>query len=102
MRPRSCAIHCCWSPGQLDEKRFGPPDPVQRMPDGVVQSGKRRSVYVQQLRKDPPTILENFDLPAMNPNCLSRSDSLVALQALPPVKRHRAVRELAGQLAARA
>ncbi len=85
--------------GQLDEKRFGPPDPVQRMPDGVVQSGKRRSVYVQQLRKDPPTLLENFDLPAMNPNCLSRSDSLVALQAL-HLLNDSVVRELAGQLAA--
>ena len=86
--------------GQLDEKRFGPADPVQRMPDGVVQSGKRRSVYVQLLRKDPPTILENFDLPAMNPNCLSRADSLVALQAL-HLLNDTVVRELAGQLATR-
>ncbi len=74
--------------GRLDEKRFGPADPVQVLPDGIVQSGQRRSVYVQQLRKHPPTLLECFDLPAMNPNCLSRSDSLVALPGAPPAQRH--------------
>jgi cytochrome c553/mono/diheme cytochrome c family protein len=86
--------------GRLDEKRFGPADPVQVLSDGVVQSGQRRSVYVQQLRKHPPTLLECFDLPAMNPNCLSRSDSLVALQAL-HLLNDTTIRELAGHLARR-
>jgi hypothetical protein len=68
--------------GELDETRFGPAEPVRVQPDGLVLSGKRRSIYVQQLRKQPPSLLESFDLPAMNPNCLQRSESLVSTQAL--------------------
>jgi cytochrome c553 len=86
--------------GQLDQTRYGPADPVRVLPDGLVQSGKRRSIYVQQLRKHPASLLESFDLPAMNPNCLQRQDSLVALQAL-HLLNDTAVRELAGQLADR-
>jgi len=86
--------------GQLDPTRFGPPEPVRVLPDGLVQSGRRRSIYVQQLRKHPPSLLESFDLPAMNPNCLQRQDSLVALQAL-HLLNDSAIRELAGQLADR-
>src|SRR6185503_1980459 len=62
--------------------------------------GKRRSVYVQNLRKQPPSLLESFDLPAMNPNCLQRSESLVAPQAL-HLLNDTAVRELATQFADR-
>jgi hypothetical protein len=86
--------------GELDETRFGPADPVRALPDGLVQAGKRRSIYVQQLRKQPASLLESFDLPAMNPNCLQRQNSLVALQAL-HLLNDTAVRELAGQLADR-
>ncbi|MBC7818803.1 MAG: PSD1 domain-containing protein [Planctomycetaceae bacterium] len=86
--------------GQLDETRFGPADPVQVRPDGLVLSGKRRSVYVQQLRKHPASLLESFDLPAMNPNCLQRAESLVAPQAL-HLMNDAAVRELARQFADR-
>ncbi|MFM9960823.1 MAG: PSD1 and planctomycete cytochrome C domain-containing protein [Planctomycetaceae bacterium] len=86
--------------GQLDETRFGPADAVQVRPDGLVLSGKRRSVYVQQLRKHPASLLESFDLPAMNPNCLQRSESLVAPQAL-HLMNDAAVRELARQFAVR-
>ena len=68
--------------GQLDETRYGPAEPVTARADGLVLAGKRRSVYVQQLRKQAPSLLESFDLPAMNPNCLERRDSLVAPQAL--------------------
>ena len=68
--------------GELDETRFGPAEPVRVQGDGLVLTGKRRSIYVQQLRKQPPSLLESFDLPAMNPNCLQRSESLVATQAL--------------------
>ena len=63
-------------------------------------SGKRRSIYVQQLRKQPPSLLESFDLPAMNPNCLQRSESLVAPQAL-HLLNDTAVREMAAQFADR-
>ena len=86
--------------GQLDQTRFGPAEPVRVLPDGLVQSGRRRSVYVEQLRKHPPSLLESFDLPAMNPNCLQRQDSLVALQAL-HLLNDSVIRELAGQLADR-
>ena len=70
-----------WVAGELDETRFGPAEPVNARGDGLVLSGKRRSIYIQQLRKSPASLLESFDLPAMNPNCLQRSDSLVAPQA---------------------
>jgi hypothetical protein len=68
--------------GELDRSRFGPPASVEVRPDGLVRSGRRRSIYVQQLRKHPATILDAFDAPAMSPNCLSRTESLVATQAL--------------------
>jgi hypothetical protein len=84
--------------GQLDETRFGPADPVQPRGDGLVLSSRRRSVYVQQLRKQPPTLLETFDLPAMNPNCLERTESLVAPQAL-YLLNDSTVRELARRFA---
>ena len=86
--------------GQLDETRFGPGDAVTVRPDGLVLSGKRRSVYVQQLRKHPASLLESFDLPAMNPNCLQRAESLVAPQAL-HLMNDAAVRDLARQFADR-
>jgi hypothetical protein len=89
-----------WAAGQLDETRFGPAEPVKVRADGLVSSGKRRSVYVQQLRKQPPSLLESFDLPAMNPNCLQRSESLVAPQAL-YLLNDTAVREMAAQFADR-
>ena len=73
--------------GRLDETPFGSPDRVEVRGDGLVTSvgtekGWRRSIYVEQRRKDLPTILENFDLPQMNPNCLERRDSTVVTQAL--------------------
>ncbi|MSU62072.1 MAG: DUF1553 domain-containing protein [Pedosphaera sp.] len=73
--------------GRLDETPFGPPDKVQVRGDGLVTSvgnskGWRRSIHVQQRRKEIPTILEAFDLPQMNPNCLARPNSVVATQAL--------------------
>jgi cytochrome c553 len=86
--------------GQLDETRFGPADPVKVNPDGLVESGRRRSIYVQQLRKHPPSLLESFDLPAMNPNCIQRSESLVSTQAL-HLLNDTAVRKLAGHFADR-
>ena len=73
--------------GRLDPTQFGPPDPVLVRRDGLVTpietgNGWRRSVYVNQRRTNLPTLFDNFDLPAMNPNCLERSESIVAPQAL--------------------
>ena len=66
----------------LNDTGGGPSEPVQVHPSGLVLTGQRRSIYVQQLRKHPPSLLDSFDLPAMNPNCLQRTDSLVPTQAL--------------------
>lgn len=73
--------------GKLDPTPFGPADPVQTRPDGLVTpsatpNGWRRMIYVQQARKKQVTHQENFDFPQMNPNCVERRDSLVAPQAL--------------------
>jgi mono/diheme cytochrome c family protein len=69
--------------GKLDEHRHGPPDAVTVRGDGLVTAvGYRRSIYVRQRRSQIPTLLETFDLPQMNPNCVARSDSTVATQAL--------------------
>lgn len=89
-----------WIAGQLDQRSFGPAEPIQARADGLVLSGKRRSIYVQQLRKQVPSLLESFDLPAMNPNCLKRSESLVTPQAL-HLLNDTAVREMAAQFADR-
>lgn len=73
--------------GRLNQKRFSPADPVEVRKDGQVtpigtREGWRRIIYVRQSRKQIPTHLENFDNPQMNPNCIERRDSIVALQAL--------------------
>jgi len=73
--------------GRLDETPYGKPDPVEISKDGLVTSQPiggqwRRSVYVRQRRKEMPSILETFDLPQMNPNCISRIDSTVVSQPL--------------------
>lgn len=73
--------------GQLDTTAFGTPDAVTGRADGLVtanrkDAGWRRTVYVQQRRSALPSILETFDLPQMNPNCVERPNSMVASQAL--------------------
>ena len=74
--------------GRLDHTPFGPADPVNARTDGLVTSmGRsnqtwRRSIYALQRRTQPLTILENFDLPTMNPNCTHRMESTVVPQAL--------------------
>jgi len=73
--------------GRLDETPYGVPEPVLVRDDGLVtpietEKGMRRSIYVAQRRTDTPTILENFDLPPMSPNCVERNVSTVAPQAL--------------------
>ena len=73
--------------GKLDETPFGPAERVERREDGLVTSvgsekGWRRSIYVLQRRSQASTILEDFDLPQMAPNCGERSVATVAPQAL--------------------
>jgi Protein of unknown function (DUF1553)/Protein of unknown function (DUF1549)/Planctomycete cytochrome C len=91
--------------GRLDETPAGPPDAVEARPDGLVTPtgtarGWRRLLYVRQTRKQLPTHLENFDYPAMNPNCLERRESTVAPQAL-HLMNNGMVRRLAASFAER-
>lgn len=91
--------------GELNHSPFGPPDDVDVREDGLVtarphQAGWRRSIYVLQRRTKLPTILESFDSPQMGPNCLERSESIVAPQALHLLNNSQ-VHELAGRFAAR-
>ena len=91
--------------GKLDETPFGPPDELEVRADGLVRvkgtsKGWRRSIYALQRRKNPISLLEAFDLPQMSPNCVSRSVSTVATQALHLLNDAR-VRELAGSFAER-
>ena len=91
--------------GRLDETPFGPGDGVAARPDGLFtpvggERGWRRLVYVNQMRKQMPTHLENFDYPQMNPNCVERRDSTVAPQAL-HLMNNGMVQDLANHFAAR-
>lgn len=86
--------------GQLQEQQFGPAEPIQHRGGGLIVAGRRRSIYVQQLRKELVSLLESFDLPAMNPNCLSRAESLVAPQAL-HLLNDTGIRQLADHFATR-
>lgn len=95
--------------GRLDLTPFGPADGVEKRGDGLVTSntrtgndtdGWRRSIYVLQRRTQRLTILDNFDLPQMNPNCTQRNESVVAPQALHLLNNKR-IHQLAGIFAAR-
>jgi mono/diheme cytochrome c family protein len=73
--------------GRLDESSFGPPAEISVKPDGEIvpiaaKRGYRRGIYLQQRRSRPVTMLETFDAPLLNPNCIRRSESTVSLQAL--------------------
>ena len=73
--------------GRLDETRYGPPDLLYVREDGLVTApetaaGWRRSIYAEQRREDVMTTLDLFDYPQMTPNCISRTDTAVAPQAL--------------------
>ena len=72
---------------RLDTKTFGFPEPVEVRPDGEVvakcsDAGCRRSIYMLQRRSRPLTMLQTFDAPQLNPNCLKRDLSTVSSQAL--------------------
>lgn len=73
--------------GRLDPGRFGPPGEVEVTPEGEVLSkgsraGFRRSIYMRQRRSEALTLLEVFDAPQLDPNCLKRGYSTVPTQAL--------------------
>ena len=90
---------------QLDLTQYGPPDAVEAREDGLVvsserPSGRRRSIYVLKRRTQRLTILDNFDRPAMSPNCVNRAVSIVAPQAL-HLMNNRMVHELSQALAKR-
>jgi len=94
--------------GRLETTPFGPPDHVQVRKDGLVTAapyGKgprkwRRSIYLLKRRTQPLTILQSFDFPRMDPNCVARSESVVATQAL-HLNNNQLVRELATSFADR-
>ncbi|MBM4075473.1 MAG: DUF1553 domain-containing protein, partial [Planctomycetes bacterium] len=90
----------------LNDTPFGKPDGV----DLNVQSGfvfatgqtasMRRTIYLLQRRTQVVTLLEDFDLPAMSPNCVDRPTSTVAPQAL-HLMNNRSIHELAERFSVR-
>jgi hypothetical protein len=87
--------------GELNDTPFGPPDPVESAASGMVtDKGTRRTIYVLQRRTTILTLLEDFDLPAMSPNCIDRPISTVAPQAL-HLLNSKGIYEWAGRFAER-
>ena len=73
--------------GALDSNMFGTPVGIKSLTSGevVVGSGElpqRRSIYVRNKRSAPVSILQLFDQPDIETNCVRRSQSTVPLQAL--------------------
>lgn len=73
--------------GALDSNMYGFPVGIQTLSSGevVVGSGsfpQRRSIYVRNKRSAPVSILQLFDQPDIETNCIRRSQSTVPLQAL--------------------
>jgi hypothetical protein len=69
--------------GRLDTRQFGAADPIRQLPDGeVITESRRRSIYITQKRTQPVSLLDTFDQPFMNPNCVKRGQSVVSSQAL--------------------
>ncbi|MEX0977288.1 MAG: DUF1553 domain-containing protein, partial [Pirellulales bacterium] len=92
--------------GRLDPRPYGPPSALVAHGDGLVtdetknQQHWRRSIYVLKRRTQPLTILMNFDVGGMEPNCIERRESIVAPQAL-HLKNNASVSELAKSFAER-
>lgn len=92
--------------GRLNTRQFGPADPLDARSDGLVndqsdsQRRWRRSIYVLKRRTQPLTLLQGFDVAGMDPNCIERSESIVAPQAL-HLANNALVRELSVALAER-
>jgi mono/diheme cytochrome c family protein len=69
--------------GRLEPRAFGDADKFKVQADGeVVTDSLRRSVFVAHRRTQPLSLLETFDQPFMNPNCVQRGLSVVSSQAL--------------------
>lgn len=73
--------------GRLNPQMYGPPAPVTVQPDGSIvtaddEQGRRRSIYVIVRRSQHLTMLDLFDTPMMEINCLERAESIVPMQAL--------------------
>ncbi|WP_437224550.1 DUF1553 domain-containing protein [Planctomicrobium sp. SH661] len=72
--------------GHLNATLFGPPIPVKEDAEGQTivdeSTSNRRSLYIQQRRSQPVSILQAFDAPVMAVNCEVRPSSTVATQSL--------------------
>ena len=73
--------------GRLDEAQYGPPELLFVRGDGMVivpegNTRARRSIYLQQRRVTMLTMLDLFDYPQMGPNCIQRTNTAIAPQAL--------------------
>ncbi|MEX0792501.1 MAG: PSD1 and planctomycete cytochrome C domain-containing protein [Pirellulaceae bacterium] len=71
--------------GTLQREFLGPPIPVAQDDTGQVtveNNTPRRSIYIQQRRSQPVSLLTTFDAPIMETNCEKRTSSTVAGQAL--------------------
>ncbi len=91
--------------GRLDPTPFGPADPVEARADGLVSAtaksqGWRRSIFILKRRTESLSILDSFDRPQMTPNCIERTTSTVAPQAL-HLMNNKTIRELAESFAQR-
>ncbi len=88
--------------GALSNAMFGKPVAVVEDFVGqvIVNDMSRRSVYVQQKRSKPETLMRAFDAPVMECNCDKRPASTVATQSLMLMNSEFALKQ-AGSLAAR-
>lgn len=74
--------------GELNLEIGGPYVPTKANSDSQVvvdeanAGAKRRSLYLQQRRTQPLTMLQIFDTAQMNPNCTRRNPSTASLQSL--------------------
>lgn len=88
--------------GSLSNAMFGKPIAIAEDFVGqvIVNDMSRRSVYVQQKRSKPETLMRAFDAPVMECNCDKRPASTVATQSLMLMNSEFALKQ-AGSLAAR-
>ncbi|TXT26389.1 MAG: hypothetical protein FD138_2854 [Planctomycetota bacterium] len=88
--------------GSLSNAMFGKPVAVAEDFVGqvIVNDTSRRSVYVQQKRSKPETLMRAFDAPVMECNCDKRPASTVATQSLMLMNSEFTLKQ-AGSLAAR-
>lgn len=73
--------------GRLDHAVHGQPVAIAVNEGGLVTAGdpqrpQKRSLYVQVRRTQPVAMLDVFDTPQMEPNCVRRVSSTVATQSL--------------------